>query len=220
MNKPSKLSKSIVQKQSKKLFVEIAALINTSKEKLVQHINQELTLLNWNIGKHIDETLAQLDEHYGLAIVATLSPLLMQQFGKGYTTSSLHRVRRFYTAFPKIKIVATVSPLLSWSHFVELTNVKNNTARNYYMQLCQIEHWNVRELRDRINSMLFERTALSKKPEKLITQELKQLQKQKTFTENIVFRDDYLLDFLGLKDTYSEKDLETSILVELQKFII
>ncbi len=213
-------SQKIIQQESKKLFVQIAALINTSKENLNRSFNKELTMLNWQIGKHIDETLASIEETYGLEIVATLSPLLVNQFGKGYTTSSLHRVRRFYKAFGKIKIVATLSPLLSWSHFIELTNVKNDLARSYYTELCKIEHWNVRELRDRINSMLYERTVLSKQPEKLIKQELKQLQTQKKFTENIVFRDNYLLDFLDLKDVYSEKDLETAILVELQKFII
>lgn len=220
MKKITATSKKIIQQQSKKLFLQIAALITTSKENLSRSVNQELTMLNWQIGKHIDETLASTDEIYGLEIVATLSPLLINQFGKGYTTSSLHRVRRFYKAFSKIKIVATLSPLLSWSHFIELTNVKNDTARRYYTELCKIEHWNVRELRDRINSMLYERTALSKKPEKLIKQELQQLQTQKKFTENIVFRDHYLLDFLDLKDVYSEKDLETAIIIELQKFII
>jgi predicted nuclease of restriction endonuclease-like (RecB) superfamily len=213
-------TKKQIQQTSKQLYVQIAALINSSKEKIASSVNQELTLLNWHIGKHIDETLQNTDEHYGLEIVATLSPLLIQQFGKGYTTSSLHRVRRFYKAYQKIKIVATLSPLLSWSHFIELTNVKNDLARSYYTELCKIEHWNVRELRGRINSMLYERTALSKKPEKLIKQEIQQLKSQKKFTENIVFRDAYILDFLDLKDVYSEKDLETAILVELQKFII
>ncbi len=220
MKQLTKTSQKIILQQSKKLFTQIAALINTSKENLNRSFNKEITMLNWQIGKHIDETLASIEETYGLAIVATLSPLLIKQFGKGYTTSSLHRIRRFYKSFPKIKIVATLSPLLSWSHFIELTNVKNDLARSYYTELCKIEHWTIRELRDRINSMLYERTALSKKPDKLIKQELKQLQSQKTFTENIVFRDSYLLDFLDLKDVYSEKDLETAILVELQKFII
>jgi predicted nuclease of restriction endonuclease-like (RecB) superfamily len=220
MKKLTTTSKKLIEQHSKKLFVQIAALINTSKENVSRSVNQELTMLNWQIGKHIDETLANTDENYGLAIVATLSPLLIHQFGKGYTTSSLHRIRRFYNAFPKIKIVATLSPLLSWSHFIELTNVKNDIARSYYTELCKIEHWNVRALRDRINTMLFERTALSKKPEKLIRQEIKQLQTQKKFTENIVFRDNYLLDFLDLRDVYSEKDLETAIIVELQKFIL
>ncbi len=173
-------SKKIIQQQSKKLFIQIAALIHTSKENLNRSFNKELTMLNWQIGKHIDETLANIEETYGLEIVATLSPLLMEQFGKGYTTSSLHRVRRFYKAFSKIKIVATQSPLLSWSHFIELTNVKNDLARSYYTELCKIEHWNVRELRERINSMLYERTVLSKKPEKLIKQEIKELQSKKS----------------------------------------
>jgi predicted nuclease of restriction endonuclease-like (RecB) superfamily len=220
MKKLTIASNKIIQQESKKLFTQIATLINTSKANLNKSFNKELAMLNWKIGKDIDETLASIDDSYGLAIVATLSPLLINKFGKGYTTSSLHRVRRFYKAFSKIKIVATLSPLLSWSHFVELTNVKNDLARSYYTEICKIEHWNVRELRDRINSMLFERTVLSKKPEKLIKQEIKQLQTQKKFTEDIVFRDNYLLDFLDLKDVYSEKDLETAIIVELQKFII
>jgi predicted nuclease of restriction endonuclease-like (RecB) superfamily len=220
MKQLTKTSQKIIQQQSKKLYQQIAALIQTSKANLNQSFNKELTMLNWQIGKHIDETLVNTEENYGLEIVATLSPLLINQFGKGYTVSSIHRVRRFYKAFSKIKIVATLSPLLSWSHFIELTNVKNDLARSYYTELCKIEHWSVRELRDRINSMLYERTVLSKKPEKLIKQELKQLQTQKKFSENIVFRDNYLLDFLDLKDVYSEKDLETAIIVELQKFII
>ncbi len=205
---------------TKQLFTQITFLIEESKAKILHSVNSELTLLNWQIGRHIDETLASTDDSYGLEIVATLSPLLMERFGRGYTTSSLHRLRRFYIAFPKMKIVATLSPLLSWSHFIELTNVKDNLARSYYTELCRLEHWSVRSLRERINSMLYERTALSKKPQQLIKQELKELQSKKKFTESIVFRDDYLLDFLDLKDVYSEKDLEGAILVELQKFII
>jgi predicted nuclease of restriction endonuclease-like (RecB) superfamily len=220
MQKPQKISQRIVQQQSKKLFLEIAALIQQSRTNVERNVNAELTFLNWNIGKHMQETLANTASHYGLAIVATLSQQLMIQFGKGYTKSALSRMLQFYINFPKLKIVATLSQLLSWSHFIELANVKNDLARTYYTELCKIEHWKVRELRDKINSMLFERTALSKKPEKLIRQELKELSKNKKITENIVFRDHYFLDFLDLKDVYSEKDLEGAILVELQKFIV
>ena len=220
MNKIQKKSKAVIQKESKKLFQTIASLIESTRERVERNVNAELTLLNWQIGKHIDETLASKESNYGLEIVATLSQQLMKGFGKGYTKSSLSRMRQFYQHFPNQKIVATLSQLLSWSHFIELANVKNDLARNYYTTLSKIEHWSVRELRDRINSMLYERTALSKKPEKLIKQELKALSTNKTFTPNIVFRDNYLLDFLDLKDVYSEKDLEGAILVELQKFII
>jgi DUF1016 N-terminal domain len=115
------------------LFVEIAALINTSKENVLHNVNKELTLLNWHIGKQLYENFANLDEHYGLEIVATVSQLLMQQYGKGYTKSALSRIQQFYKLFPKIKIVATLSQLLSWSHFIELTNVKDNLARSYYL---------------------------------------------------------------------------------------
>ncbi len=220
MKQLTTISKKIIQQQSKKLFTQIATLINTSKENLNQSFNKELTMLNWQVGKHIDETLASIEENYGLKIVATVSQQLMQHFGKGYTVSSLSRMRQFYNHFSNAKIVATLSQLLSFSHFIELSNIKNPLARTYYTEVCKIEHWSVRDLRSRINSMLYERTALSKKPEKLIKQELKALAKTKTFTSNIVFRDEYLLDFLDLKDVYSEKDLEGAILVELQKFII
>jgi hypothetical protein len=88
MKKLTIASNKIVQQESKKLFTQIATLINISKANLNKSFNKELAMLNWKIGKHIDETLASIDESYGLAIVATLSPLLINQFGKGYTTSS------------------------------------------------------------------------------------------------------------------------------------
>jgi CRISPR/Cas system CSM-associated protein Csm2 small subunit len=108
----TKIKKALLQKQSKKLYIEITSLINTAKENVKTSVNKELTMLNWNIGKQLNETLSNTEESYGMEIVATVSPLLMQQFGKGYTTSALHRIHRFYKAFPKIKIVATLSPLL------------------------------------------------------------------------------------------------------------
>jgi predicted nuclease of restriction endonuclease-like (RecB) superfamily len=212
--------KKLVKQHSKVLYKEIAQLIEVSKANVVRSVNKELTLLNWHIGKQLFTIIDNAENKYGLEIVATVSQLLQNKYGKGYTISSLSRMQQFFQFFPKIKIVATLSQLLSWSHFAELVNVKNDLARSYYTELCKIEHWNVRELRDRINIMLYERTAISKKPEKLIKQELKLLQQQKSFTENIVFRDEYLLDFLDLKDVYSEKDLESAILIELQKFII
>ena len=101
-NQPQKISKAIIQKESKKLFQAIASLIESTKERVEKNVNAELTLLNWQIGKYIDETLANAEENYGLEIVATLSPLLQNKFGKGYTTSSLHRTRRFFKVSKKI----------------------------------------------------------------------------------------------------------------------
>src|SRR5260370_46764 len=89
-----------------------------------------------------------------------------------------------------------------------------------YEELCRIERWSVRTLREKIGGMLFERTALSRKPEVLVQQELAKLRKENTLSPDLVFRDPYFLDFLGLKDAYSENDLETAILREIESFIL
>jgi predicted nuclease of restriction endonuclease-like (RecB) superfamily len=86
--------------------------------------------------------------------------------------------------------------------------------------MTKYEHWSVRQLQERIKSLLFERTAISKKPEETIKRDLEQLKTKHSVSSDLVFRDPYILDFLGLSDNYSEKDLESTILAELQQFII
>ena len=86
--------------------------------------------------------------------------------------------------------------------------------------MCRIERWDVRSLRKKIDGMLYERTALSKKPEELIRQELQRLRETDQVSPELVFRDPYFLDFLGLKDRYFEKDLEDAILRELEQFLL
>ena len=127
---------------------------------------------------------------------------------------------RFAEVFPDKEILLTLSRKLSWSHFVELIRQKDPLKRDFYTEMCRVENWSVRTLRSKIGGMLFERTALSKKPAKLAEQELASLRAEDQLTPNLVFRDPYFLDFLGLKDTYSEKDLEAAILSELQSFIL
>ncbi len=92
--------------------------------------------------------------------------------------------------------------------------------RDFYTEMCRLENWSTRTLQKKIQSMLFERTALSKKPDKLIRQELDALKADDKLTPDLVFRDPYVLDFLGLADTYSEKDLERAILREMESFIL
>lgn len=86
--------------------------------------------------------------------------------------------------------------------------------------MCKLEKWSVRTFRERINSMLYERTVISKKPDETIVNELNTLKKSQQITPDLVFKDPYFLDFLGLSNSYSEKDLESAILAELQQFII
>ena len=92
--------------------------------------------------------------------------------------------------------------------------------RDFYAEMCRIERWSTRTLQTRIDSMLFERTALSKKPEELIRVELDALRDADRVTPELIFRDPYVLDFLGLKDRYLEKDLEDAIMRELENFLL
>ena len=98
--------------------------------------------------------------------------------------------------------------------------MKDPLARDFYAEMCRIEKWNTRTLEKKIGGMLFERTALSKKPEKLIRHELDALRDEDKLTPDLVFRDPYVLDFLGLRDTYAEKDLEAAILRAMEAFLL
>lgn len=98
--------------------------------------------------------------------------------------------------------------------------IDNPLKRDFYIEMCKMEHWSVRQLNERIDSMLYERTAISKKPEQTIAHDIELLRKEKQLTPEMAFRDPVILDFLGLNDTYSEKDLESAILAHLQNFIM
>lgn len=127
---------------------------------------------------------------------------------------------KFSESFPDREIVATLSQTLSWSHFRELLSLNKPLQREFYAEMCRIEHWDVRSLRQKIDAMLYERIALSKKPEELIRKELQRLRETKQISPEFVFRDPYFLDFLGLRDRYLEKDLEDAILRELEQFLL
>jgi len=126
---------------------------------------------------------------------------------------------QFASVFDNFEIVASAMRQLSWTHFLLLIPISQETKRSFYLEICKTENWSVRTLREKINSLLFERTAISKKPEEVIKKELKNWSENNILNPDLVFKDPYFLDFLDLKDTFSEKDLEESIIVELQKFI-
>lgn len=119
-------------------------------------------------------------------------------------------------SIPDADILHTVCAKLSWSHIRMIIPIDDPLKRDFYLQMAQMESWSVRTLQERIQSMLYERTAVSRKPEETIKNELEQLRDTQQISPDLVFRDPYVLDFLGLKDTYSEKDLESAILSELQ----
>ncbi|MDX8337405.1 PDDEXK nuclease domain-containing protein [Candidatus Cetobacterium colombiensis] len=199
----------------------IISLIETSKSSTLKAINSELIILYWKIGEYIQkDILDKADKIYGENIVVELSKRLTSHYGRGFSKSGLSRMINFYRKFKDFEIVATLSQQLSWSHFVELIKIENELKREFYVAMTINEGWSVRVFKDRINSMLFERTAISKKPEETIKKDLKLLSNQKIMTESLFIKDPYILDFLGLEDSYSEKDLEDRILQELEKFLL
>lgn len=203
------------------LLNELRDLIEETRSSVATTVNATLTMLYWRIGKRINEEILQGERaSYGAEILPTLSAKLVPLYGDGFSARNLTRMVRFTEYFHEEEILATLIRQLSWSHFVEILSVKDPLARDFYAEMCRMEHWSVRTLRSRIGSMLFERTALSKKPEKLIEHELEQLRREDIVTPDLVFRDPYFLDFLGLKDVYQEKDLEAAILRELESFIM
>jgi predicted nuclease of restriction endonuclease-like (RecB) superfamily len=127
---------------------------------------------------------------------------------------------KFAESFPDIQIVSTLSRQLSWSHFKEIIYLKQDIQKDFYAEMCRIEKWNVRVLRQKIDSMLYERTALSKKPEELVRHEIDQLRDSDRISPDLVFKDPYFLNFLGIRDRYLEKDLEDAILRELELFLL
>jgi len=203
------------------LFRRIATLIQESKQRVAISINAELTMLYWNIGKHIKtELLSNRRADYGKRILILLSQQLTENFGKGWSVKQLQHCLHIVEIFPDEQNVYTLCRQLTWSHLRTIMYIDNELKREFYIEMCQMEHWSVRQLRERIGSMLYERTAISKKPDETIKQDLQLLKDEQKLSPDLVFRDPYFLDFLGLKDTYSEKDLETAIIAELQRFIL
>ena len=210
-----------IEESAQSLFCEIAVLLNKSITNVVAVANYELVLLNWNIGKSIKtEIIKNPRSGYGVQVVAILAKQLQENFGRGFTRSAIFRMIQFYELFPDFEIVATVSRQLGWSHFLELIPIENSVKREFYMEICRVERWSVRVLRSKIQSMLFERTVVSKKPELTIRNDLAELRTTGKMSKDLVLRDPYLLEFLGLEDTYAEKDLESAILRKLEKFLI
>ncbi len=195
--------------------------VTNTKQKIVSKANSELVLLNWNIGYLIKtEILKHERSEYGETIVDTISQQLSKEFGPGFTRSALFRMIQFYETFSDKEIVATVSRQLGWSHLIEIIKITDPIKREFYTELCSMERWSVRVLREKIDGMLFERSAISKKPELTIKKELDDLRKTGVQSQNLVLKDPYLLEFLELEDTYSERSLEAAILKDLEKFLL
>lgn len=208
-------------KAAGKLLDDLRSLIETARGQVAQAVNAGLVRLYWSVGQRIrQDILKEKRAEYGRKIVPTLSAQLAREYGQGFSEKSLRRMIQFAEVFPDRKIVASLMRHLSWTHFLALIPINNPLQRNFYAEMCRVERWSVRTLHEKIGGMLFERTALSRKPTRLAALELKKLRDEDTLSPDLVFRDPYFLDFLGLKGVYQEKDLEAAILREMEAFIL
>lgn len=205
---------------SNKIYTVISNMILNTKDSIRYNLNSEMVVLYWNIGKKIrEEVLFDNRAEYGQEVVKELSEQLKSEYGKGFSRRNLFNMIKFYDVFSDEGIVQTLSAQLSWSHFVELIRIEDNLKVEFYASMAVNERWSVRVLKERMGSMLYERTALSKKPNETISNDLAELMDSGKMSTDLFLRDPYVLDFLELQDTYSEKDLENAILAELESFM-
>jgi predicted nuclease of restriction endonuclease-like (RecB) superfamily len=203
------------------LVGDICRMIEAARRAVATTVNAELTLLHWRIGARIrTEVLGAARAAYGEQVVGELAQRLTRAYGRGFSEKSLRRMVQFAEGFPDEQIVATLSRQLTWSHFVLLLPLEQPLARAFYAEMCRVERWSVRALRQQIDGMLYERTALSRKPKKVVEAQLAALREEDRLTPEMLLKDPYVLDFLGVTDRYLERDLEDAILRELEAFIL
>ena len=210
-----------VLKPQLELLSDIRNLIEQARHQAVLAVNAELSLLYWNVGTRINqEVLKNNRAEYGKQIIQHLATDLSLEYGSGWSAAQLRHCLQFAKIFPDSRIVSALRRQLSWTKIKTLLYIKDDLKRTFYLEMTQLENWSSRQLQERINSQLFERTALSKKPEETIRADLEQLLQTKKITPEILLKDPYILDFLGLKDRYLEKDLEDTILREIELFLL
>jgi hypothetical protein len=158
------------------LISDLRGLIQSARQRIAVVANSTTTLLYWHLGHRLlKENLEDGRAEYGKKILATVSRELTAEFGRGFTYTEVTRMIRFAEAFQDHEILASLTQVLSWGHFREILPVKESLARDFYAEMCRIERWDVRTLRKKIGGMLFQRTALAKKPQQVIAKEIGQM---------------------------------------------
>jgi predicted nuclease of restriction endonuclease-like (RecB) superfamily len=203
------------------LLNDLRSLINDARQNVARQVNSTLVMMYWQVGRRIrEDILKEKRAEYGQEIVAAVGRQLEREFGRGFEKRNLFRMIRFAEVFPDIPIVSALRTQLGWTHFRQIIPMNDPLKRDFYAEMCRIERWSTRTLEHKISHLLYERTAVAKKPEKVIEQEIKSLREEDKLTPDLVFKDPYFLDFLGLKNTYAEKDIEAAILREMEAFIL
>ena len=205
---------------TKTLVDDLRVLIEESRGRAARKVNAELSLLYWSVGHRIRrELLSDQRAEYGSAVLPKVSQSLTKDFGRGWSVTQLRYCVRFAEIYPD-EIPHTLYEELSWSHIKLLLYLDDGLKRDFYSEMCRLEGWSVRQLKERQDSLLYERTAISRKPEETVRKSLERLHADQHLEQELLLKDPYVLDFLGLNDHYLEKDLEDAILRELEQFLL
>lgn len=202
------------------LLKDISTLIDEARAHIAREYNSTQALLCWLIGNRIDEEILRSERaEYGETIVISLSNHLSISYGKGYSRPNLFRMIKFAKQFPNRDIVSTLSRQLSWSHFILISTIDDHLKREFYVKMCRVQRWSVRALKQQLDSLLYERTALSKKPESIIQAQLDKLKSTDEMTPELTFKEPYFINFIGANDYHSEEELENLILNNITDFL-
>ena len=202
------------------LYSDVCQIIDGARTRIATLLNTEVCMTNWYVGKRIKEDILYNQRaEYGKKVVLNLSVKLIQRYGNGWSEKKLRHCIRSAETFSYDEIVSATQRQLTWTHLKSLMYVKDPVERQFYAQMCGIEHWDTRTLDDKIDQQLYQRTALSRKPEELIKKELNQSKATGRLLPDMIFRSSYFLDILGLPDIFSEKDLESAIITQIEEFI-
>jgi hypothetical protein len=144
------------------LVSDLRLLIQSARERVARAIDSGLVQLYWAVGNRVRvEILKEKRAAYGMAIVSAVGRQLTTEFGNGFSDKNLRHMMRFAEVFPDPAILQPLTAKLSWTHFKSIIYLDDPLKRDFYAEFCRIETWNTRTLRNKIDSMLFERTALS-----------------------------------------------------------
>ena len=222
MNDNSYLEPKVASATPQSLINDLRQIVEQARIRVATTVNSELTMMYWHIGERINrEVLGNKRADYGKQIVATVSQQLQAEYGtKGFEERTIRRMMQFAQTFPDVQIVSPLVSKLSWSHFLIVMSIKDELKREFYVTMAASERWSKRTLQEKIDGMLYERTAISGKPEEMIRQELSQLRDDNVLSPDLVFKSPYFLEFTGLKGMYSEKSLEDSLVAHLEQFIL
>jgi predicted nuclease of restriction endonuclease-like (RecB) superfamily len=202
----------------KQLITELRILIDTARKQALHAVNSELVVLYWNIGMRIRlEILQEKRAKYGNRVIKMLGDQLRNEYGSGFAPKSLRHMVRFASIYSDQQIVSTVSRQLSWSHLLEIVYLPDAAQRQFYIAMCSEERWSVRRLRERKSSLLYERSIISQNRTDVTASPQTG---SGSFHPNLILKDPYILDFLGLRDHYLEKDLEDAVLREIEEFLL